>query len=232
VQTEGYVLESSGKRNDKSATNPQGKEVENMRISLKYGVVLAVFMVSACTLAGASFARTLAAPTITAFTPHHGPVATKVTITGANFTGAQVEFAGRQATDVVVDPSGTKLVVTVPSYVPDGWSGRIAVVTSEGTAMTPLNFTARAAVPVTSPKPVIKSFAPLQAKPGAKVKIRGTNLGGTMWVKIGGVKATFTVPLRTLIVATVPQKATSGKISLKTSDGIATKGLRFTVLRG
>jgi hypothetical protein len=209
-----------------------GKEVENMRISMRYGVVLAVFVVSACTLAGAAGARPLAMPTITSFTPHNGPATTKVTINGANFTGATVEFAGRQATDVVVNPTGTRIVVTVPSYVPDGWSGRIAVKNPEGTAMTPVNFTAKAVVAVMSLKPVIKSISPLQARVGTKVRITGTNLGGTMWVKFGGVKATnFTVPLRTQVIATVPKNANSGKISLRTRAGIATKwSARFTVI--
>ena len=95
--------------------------------------------------------------------------------------------------------------------------------TPEGTVMTASNFTVKPVVAAVSSKPVIKSFSPLRGKVGAKVRITGMNLGGTMWVKFGGVKAaTFTVPKRTLVVATVPKKAHSGSISLKTSDGTAT----------
>ena len=66
------------------------------------------------------------------------------------------------------------------------------------------------------------------------VTIRGQHLGGAMWVKFGGVKATYTVPSTTKIVAIVPQKAHSGKITLKTATGQATSGahLNFTVLPG
>jgi hypothetical protein len=200
-----------------------------MRTSKIQNVVLAGFVVMACTLAGAAGARTLAAPTITSFSPKSGQVASKVVITGANFTGATVNFAGRQATDVVVNPAGTQIVVTVPSYVADGWSGRIAVTTAEGTVMTPVNFTLNAA-PARSALPVIKSFAPLKARIGAKVMIKGSNLGGTQWVKFGGVKATFTVPKSTLIVAQVPKMAHTGRIVIKTATGKASLPRSFKVV--
>jgi hypothetical protein len=207
-----------------------------MRASLKYGVVLVVLTVSACMLAGAAGARTLAAPTITAFTPQQGPVGTRITITGANLTGATVDFAGRPATEVVPNPTGTQLVVTVPSYAATGWSGLISVITAEGTVMTPSNFTVTAPVvvkqkPPTIVVPIIRSFTPMRAKVGTKVKITGTKLNGAMWVRFGGVRAVFTTPKTTLIVATVPRNAKSGKISLRTSGGTATSSKRFTVMR-
>ena len=207
-----------------------------MRTSLNYGIVVVVLTVFACMFAGAAGARALAAPTITAFTPLQGPVGSRITISGTNFTGATVDFAGRPATEVVVNPGGTSLVVTVPSYATTGWSGLISVITAEGTAMTARNFTVTTGVvarqkPPTIVVPIIRSFSPGRAKVGAKVQITGTKLNGALWVRFGGIKAVFTTPKTTQIVATVPKNAKSGKITLKTSGGTATSSKRFTVTR-
>ena len=81
-------------------------------------------------------------------------------------------------------------------------------------------------------KSQITGFAPMRGKIGTRVVITGINLGGTKWVKFGGVKALYTVPTNTKIVAHVPAKAHTGKIRIKTTTGISTKALTFTVLPG
>src|SRR5207247_914385 len=142
--------------------------------------------------------------TITGFAPNHGPIGTRITIYGHNLTGAQVQFNGVTAENVTVDPTGTHVKATVPGEVGDG-PGQITVMTAQGAATSSAMFTVGPSNrPPALPHPRISSFAPTSGKAGAKVTIRGANLGGALWVKFGGVKATFAVPTRTKIVATVP----------------------------
>jgi hypothetical protein len=193
-------------------------------------LVLAV-LVAACTLVASAGARPFdVPPTITGFAPNHGAVGQKVTIYGHNLGGAQVSFNGLAATNVVVDPTNTHVTFNVPTGAEPAPTP-IQVMTSGGTVMTASNFTVTpAALPQPKLKSRISSFAPMQGKVGTRIVIRGINLGGTMWVKFGGVKATYTVPSNTKIVAHVPKHAHSGRISIKTTSGISTNALRFTVL--
>src|SRR4029077_15536012 len=127
-------------------------------------------------------------------------------------------FNGAAASAVTVNKWGNALVATVPNdpdTLPIGSAVQITVTTPGGSAMSAASFTvASAASQAQAPRPRISSFAPMSGKAGMHVTIRGANLGGAMWVKFGGVKATFTVPSATKIVATVPQSAHSGKITL------------------
>jgi len=199
-----------------------------MRKQTMYWSVLASFAVLACVFVGSAVARTLAPPTTTGFAPNHGLRGEKVTIYGHNLTSAQVQFNGVTGLNVKVTPDGTHLTANVPSDVADG-PGPITLMAPEGT-VTVGTFTVNPnSKPVAVPNPRIKSFAPMRGKTGTKVTIRGAYLGGAMWVKFGGVKATFTVPTATKIVATVPKGAHSGKITLKTSGGLSSSGV-FKVL--
>jgi hypothetical protein len=207
----------------------EGTEMQRMKWT-KYGVLLGVFAAATCVLATSAMARPFAVPTVTGFAPTHGPIGEKVTIYGHNLTGAQVSFAGVMVLvkDVTVDPSGTHVTALVPQDAQLG-AGAISLTTLGGTVSSATKFTVNAAKPVSS-SPRISSFAPMRGKVGSKVTIKGANLGGTMWVRIGGVKALFTVPSVDRIVVTVPKKVHSGKITLQTSNGGATNQLRFTLI--
>jgi IPT/TIG domain len=81
---------------------------------------------------------TIAAPTITSFTPTFGPVGTSVVITGTNFTGATaVTFNNVAATTFTVN-SVTQITATVPTTAT---TGLIKVTTPGGSANSPTNFT-------------------------------------------------------------------------------------------
>jgi hypothetical protein len=179
-------------------------------------------------LAGSATARPLAAPVITAFAPNHGLPGEKVTIWGHNLAGAQVLFNGAQGVNVVVDSTGTHVKVNVPDEIATG-PGPITVTTSEGMVVTTTMFTVNPpSKPGTLPKPRISSFAPMSGKAGTRVSIRGANLAGALWVKIGGVKATYTVPAATKIVAIVPKRAHSGTIAVRTGGGLTISSRHFT----
>jgi len=186
------------------------------------GLLLAAL---ACLFVASAAAHTLAAPTVTGFAPNHGVRGERVTVYGHNLTSAQVQFNGVEGLNPKVTPDGTHLTVNVPADVADG-PGPVTVITPGGTWTSTVMFTVNPVVKaIVRPKPRISSFPPMTAKAGTKVTIHGAYLGGAMWVKFGGVKATFTVPSATKIVATVPKSAHSGKITLKTGAGLATSGM-------
>jgi hypothetical protein len=208
-----------------------------MRKWMKYGVVLAALAASACLLAGSAVARPLvAAPTIIGFSPTHALVGARVTIYGHNLTGAQVQFNGMAAMNVAVDAAGTHITAVVNPETMDGPSS-IGVITPGGTATSAAMFTVDpptgAATQTGLAKNVkarIGSIAPMRAKVGAKVTIKGAYLGGARFVKFAGVNALYTVPKETEIIARVPKKARSGKITILTQYGAVTDSLHFTVV--
>jgi hypothetical protein len=193
-----------------------------MRKAIVHWSVPALLALLVLAIVSSAAARTLAAPTITSFQPMKGLRGEKVTIYGHNFTGAQVQFNGVTGLNVAVDPGATHITVNVPADVGDG-PGPITVTTPEGTVTSTTMFTVNPnSKPTSVPNPRITSFAPLSGKTGTKVTIKGAYLGGAVWVKFGGVKSTFTVPTANKVVATVPKGAHTGKITLKTSGGLAT----------
>ncbi len=148
---------------------------------------------------------------ISSFSPIAAGVGSTITITGANFTGANaVSFGGTPATSfTVVSPTIITAVIALSS------SGSVSVTTPGGTA-TKTGFTF-------VPAPVITSFTPTSAGTGATVTITGTNLTGATAVSFGGTAATsFTVVSPTSVTAVVAA-GTTGSVSVTTPGGAATK---------
>jgi hypothetical protein len=163
-------------------------------------------------------------------------VGATVTIYGHNLAGAQVQFNGMNAKQVSVDATGTHVKAMIDPETMDGPS-QIGIITPGGTVNSTAVFTVDP--PTGAPaqtgragaeKPVIKSITPMHARAGAKITIKGANLGGAMWVKFGGVRALYTVPSATKIIARVPKHAHTGRISIKTSVGVATHATPFSIL--
>jgi len=71
---------------------------------------------------------------------------------------------------------------------------------------------------------------PAIGKVGEKILITGTNLKGTTLVQFNGTAAQFTMPSRTLIVATVPSGASTGLISVTGPNGALSTKTAFTVI--
>ena len=80
----------------------------------------------------------------------------------------------------------------------------------------------------TSTVPVINSFSPASGPPGTQVIITGTNFTGATALNFNGAAASLTVNSSTQITATVPNGATTGPITVTTSDGPATSASNFT----
>jgi uncharacterized repeat protein (TIGR03803 family) len=66
-------------------------------------------------------------------------------------------------------------------------------------------------------------------KVGAEVVVLGTNLTGATGVSFNGTTAAFTVVSSSEITTTVPAGATSGRIAVKTPDGVLSSNVPFRV---
>ncbi len=163
------------------------------------------------------------APTVTSFSPASGSPGSQVTLTGTNLTGATaVTFGGVNAPAFVVN-SATSLTVTVPAGAATGVLG---VTTPGGTGASTGTFTVT--VP---PAPTISGLNPASGIVGAVVQISGTNLLGTTSVRVNGKAVeTFVIFSATLVLAQIPDGATTGPISLSTSGGQAVSPTDYTIL--
>jgi hypothetical protein len=78
--------------------------------------------------------------------------------------------------------------------------------------------------------PCIANVKPASGAVGAAVTITGVNLAAASAVKFHGVAATIKTDKATTITTTVPAGATTGKITVTTSGGVATSPADFTVI--
>jgi uncharacterized repeat protein (TIGR03803 family) len=147
-----------------------------------------------------------------------GKVGAKIGILGQNFSSSSVVTFGKaQATTVTL--SGTTFITaTVPS---GATTASVTVTTTSGTLTSNKKFRVT---------PQITSFTPTSGPVGTVVPITGVSLTQTSKVTFGGVAAkTFTVNSDTLVTATVPSGAKTGKIAITTQGGTATSSGTFTV---
>jgi hypothetical protein len=146
-------------------------------------------------------------PIVTNVSPNSGTTAgaTSVTITGTNFTDANiVTFGGAAATDVVVVNDNT-ITATTPAHSP----GAVDVVVSVPYAFTG---TGTSAFTYISPPgaPTVTGITPGSGATsgGTNVTITGTNFTGATAVTFGGAAATSVVVINsTTITATTPAHA-------------------------
>ena len=211
-----------------------------MRTRNAYVGLLAVFAAIGCVLAGSAGARTLDYPlavTVTGFSPSHAMAGQLVTVNGQNLTNTSgVVFGTTPVDSIAIDPDGTWVRVVVPSGVPTGPTQITLRVLGIDHTIGPFTVDSGSVPPVANPQPTaptpnsgvsvkvvypphITAFAPTHGKVGTKVVIHGSNFGGTAWVTFGGVNAKFKVSSPTTIVAVVPKKAHTGKISVHTNSG-------------
>jgi uncharacterized repeat protein (TIGR01451 family) len=156
-----------------------------------------------------------AAPFVTDFYPVLGPAGSPVTIDGLNFTSATtVKFGATAAAFHVTGDGGTQISAIVPTISPGSYD--LEVVSSLGSDTTSSNFI------VTGGAPIITSFTPTNGVRGTSVTLNGADFINldTPAVKFNGVAASNQTPTSTtMLVATVPDKATSGVITAANASG-------------
>ena len=160
---------------------------------------------------------------ITNFFPKVGVPGTLVTNEGINFTGVTgVGFNGKPVAGIGT-PAPNQVVVTVPPTATN--SGPITVTNSFGFGASMENF-------IITRAPIISGFIPIIGGPTTPVTIYGVNLSnGPTVLRIGGVNAPFVVTGQngTQIIASVPNGATTGPISMTNAFGSFTTSSNFSV---
>jgi large repetitive protein len=158
-----------------------------------------------------------APPFITGFSPAAGRFGTNVIVTGTNFLGTtSVLFGSTPATDFTVLSNNA-----VRAGVPTGaQTGTLLLMATAGSFPTSSNFVIQ---------PTIFGFTPGFGPVGTSVTISGANFNvGTPSVKFGGVPAaTPTGVSFSQLTAVVPAGATSGPVTLTTTDGTSTSANLF-----
>lgn len=160
------------------------------------------------------------------FFPKAGAVGQNVTLYGTGFsaTASQntVAFNGTSAT--VVSATTTQMVVTVPS---GATTGTIAVTSPSGNATSSSSFSVTA-----STAPTISGFSPTSGASTTSVTVSGTNFDTTANRNRLVLNSTPTVvgtASATSLATNVPASATSGKVSVTTSNGTAVSTSDFIV---
>ena len=181
-----------------------------MKRLIQFSLIITLILIG---LTGSAFA----VPTITSFTPASGTGGSLVTITGTGFTGAtSVTINGVSVSSFTVN-SSTQIIATVPN---NATTGKISIIAS-GSVTSTSDFTV---------VPTIDNLSPSSAPKGSAVVITGTNFSGVNSVKFNGTTASVTKNSATQITATVPTRATSGKITIATSSSSTQTSNAFIIL--
>jgi hypothetical protein len=159
-------------------------------------------------------------PVITSFSPPRGRTGTNVLIRGTNFIGATaVTFGGSNASFTVL--SNLAITAVVP---PLARSGVVRVFTPADSFPTSSNFVVL---------PTIYGFSPGFGPPGTSVLITGANFtnltAGNTVVRFNGAQANLSGLTFSSVTAVVPAAATTGPISITTSEGSHTNDVPFYV---
>lgn len=146
-------------------------------------------------------------PSISEFAPTSGPPGTQITITGSNFFDVQSVAIGGVTTQFAVVS-----LSEIWAYVPaNPVSGPITVTNPVTSATSTTNFLIGS--------PTITSFTPSTGGSGTSVTITGDNLTNVEAVAFNGVTASFNSFGPKTLSATVPSGATTGPITITTSQG-------------
>jgi hypothetical protein len=178
-----------------------------MKITAPANVTTGPISLTRSNFTGTTSSNFFVSPSITSFSPSTGRSGTNVVITGKNFLGATfVKFNGASSTSYTVD-SNTQITVTVPA---NATTGTLNISTPGGQTFSSSNFVVQ---------PSIFSFSPFFGKPGTNVTIVGANFLGTTNVFFNGTAASFSGVTSNQLTATVPDAATSGPITVATTNG-------------
>lgn len=208
---------------DGEPLTPTAASSSSITVTIPKGVAPGPSVLKVTTNAGtatAAFTRearsVTPAPTITSLSPTKGffDVATPVTVTGTNLSGASVTVNGSTVTPSA--NTATSVSLTVPAGSAAG-SIPIRVTTAGGSATTTFTREARPVAPV----PAITSISRATVNNKYLANIRGTGFTGATRVDFGTVASTsVTVISDTQVVAAVPlQPAGTVNVRVTTPGG-------------
>jgi hypothetical protein len=221
-----------------------------MNKHISFGWILTGVAALGCVLvtaAGAARQGGYPVATVSGISPTQPVVGQVVTISGTNLDGTQsVMFGTVPAQSFAVDPNGTWVRAVVPQGLA---SGKVTVTLGiQGVpySVGPITI-GFGSVPAQNPQlpapkqhgvapgsvkvaPRVELVAPARGWAGRIVQIMGANFNHVVWVRFGGVRATFKMASKTMIVARVPLHARTGPITVHTAGGTGKSSLGFVVL--
>jgi hypothetical protein len=157
-------------------------------------------------------------PTISSFSPTSGVAGTVVTINGANLTGPiALSFNGVDASSIT-PVSATQVKATVP---PGATTGKIALITIAGTALSGANFS----IPL-----AITSISATSGSPGDTIVITGVGFLKTWGVKFGNGTAGGTIDSDNQLTVTVPADGTDGPVVVSNGTASTRSAVLFDVI--
>ena len=204
--------------NGRSGTSGFVQSDNSLQITAPAGVSSGPIVVTSPKGSYTALSNFFVPPSITGFSPTNGRTGTNVLITGTNFLGTTaVRFGSIFATNFTVFTNHT-ILVKVPS---NALTGVLRVDAPAGSFLTSSNFIIQ---------PTVFSFSPPSGPIGAVITINGANLNaGTPVVKFNGATATIVSNIGfSQLSAVVPSGASSGPISITTSNGVAVIPITFT----
>ncbi len=155
-------------------------------------------------------------PGATSFSPANCRPGTNVVIKGTNFFGVTNVAFGALNAIVYTTNSNTQITATVPE---NATTGVLHVFTPGGHFISSTNFFVL---------PDIVSFSPFAGNIGTLITIVGTNLNGSgLVVRFNGAQALITSTNFNQLQALVPFSATSGPITVQSSDGTTSSSTNF-----
>jgi Leucine-rich repeat (LRR) protein len=160
-------------------------------------------------------------PRINTISPAAGSTGSTVTIEGAGFANIRsVSFGGVTVAQIRIENVARMTVV-----LSTGASGRVQIVTDQGTATAATLFNFLSLLPG---PPIITSVFPPSGSPGQVITINGLNFARTTQVLFANVPAArFTIESPTRLAAIVPDNTTTGTIIVQTPFGADTSDVEF-----
>lgn len=156
-------------------------------------------------------------PVVTGFSPPSGPPGSTVTVTGESFVDlVSVEVNAVPASYVYVSAAELRLVVPAGAT-----PGPITITNSVGSSSSIDDF-------IVEP-PSIAALDPATGRAGSLISITGAGLVEVAEVAFNGVSASFTPVTPTSVLATVPESALTGPVTVTNYLGTATSPGDFVV---
>ncbi len=153
------------------------------------------------------------APTITSFTPTAGNATTVITVSGTNLCSVTSVTVNGVAATGVSTSTGTSLTAIVGAGTT---TGKVAVTTGSGTAISTADFTVAALVTLTS-------LSPNPFTQGAFITMNGTNfIPGDVYINIGTTKIPASTSSTTTATAYVPPSFPDGNYQATVTTGSQT----------
>ncbi len=212
----------------------------------------------ACLLAGSAAAANAPEAMITGVTPMQAMIGQTITVSGENLNGTRsVTIGGQTVSSFAVDPAGRWVKAIVPSSVSPGAATVVLDVDNTDYSTGPITIQPGSVTPQPLPHeaagggnsgshasapptvgggisaklaPRITLFSPAAGRVGRKVMVYGSHFTGVTWVKLGGIRASFSVLSPSRLSVIVPKRAHSGKLSVHASGGTGVSTHTFRVV--